>query len=449
MSFFQQALSLFLLICVIFSSSNSSEFLDKRNKRDWSLEGMIQNLLDSIDGDVATTKDVSNITAPANSTVNTTTSPSTSSTTPFVTLSSSITSTTKSVNSNSTSASSTSTFSSTTTPWTTTTDDPQCKSDQTLETVCNVPEVLIGENFWDIYYVMFSDDVIRALLFGCSSGHWCLEDKSFFWNALMMERSERVLKSPLFKGVCESESLTCLHDFVGNHTECKLYQRMQLTMQSIDLLCQLQKEPTTTLECVQHVLAALHVTVVDILRDQNQKEDDEDDGNSCTSPESQITRTFLCLEFKCPGNILLLTSFQPWKWFVGDVMDISARCGYRNDVCQDDTNFTSSTGAKSSGGSSSLSSQSSVTSTGTWTGFSHLTGTEPFDQNESGSALEHTHEDEDDWEHAYGVNMLMGMAVTSLLLLSVMLIGFFIWWRKLLRNRVVKAGYTQLKCDEA
>ncbi|OWF51043.1 uncharacterized protein LOC110449729 [Mizuhopecten yessoensis] len=446
---FLHVLGLSLIICVTISSSKSSKSLAKyrRERRDWSLQGLFQNLLDSIDNDISTTSNVTNITTPAQTPSNSTTSQTTPQTTSPFTLSSSTT-TKRRRNSTTTSSSSSTPFS--TTPLTTTTEDPRCRSDQALDTVCSVPEALVGENFWDVYYIMFSDDVIRALLFSCTSGHWCLYDKLDFWDALMMERAEMVRNSDLFNAVCEIDSLTCLHSFLSNYTECETYKRMQLTLQSINLLCQLKHEVTTTPECIEHVLAALHVTVVDILRDQNQKEYDDTFENNCKSPETQITRTFLCLEHKCPQSTSVLTSFEPWKWFIPDISTISdtiSKCGYRSDVCDDDTKFRNSTGTKSS--SISSSSMSSA-STGAWTDPGHLIGVEPFNPEENGAALENTQEEEEDaWEYAYDANMLLGMAMTSLILLSVMVIGFCLWWRKLHRDRVVKAGYTQLRCDEA
>ncbi|XP_060073541.1 uncharacterized protein LOC132553323 [Ylistrum balloti] len=426
---FLQVWCVFLLICVTFSSSTSL-----------TAYRLFQKVTDSIDNDL--TEDTSNVSSSTNYYLNSTTSSSTLPTTSFVTSST----TTKSVNSTSNSSisrSSTSTLSSTT-PWVTTTDDPKCQSNQALDTVCTVPEALIGEDFWDVYYVMFSDDVIRALLFQCSSGHWCLKDRYDFWDALMMERAEMVRESKLFNAVCEMETLACLHLYIGNYTECELYPRMVLTLQSINLLCQLKQEVTTAPECLQHVIALLHVTIVDILRDQNQKEQNAVDDlmeDSCKSPESQITRSFLCLEHKCQKSVPVLTSFAPWSWFIEDISKISEQCGYTNDICNDDTNFTDTTLAQAS-------SISSSTSTGAWLGLGHVTGARPFDPEEEGSGLEPTQEEEDESEYAYDANMLLGMAVTSLILLSIMVIGFFIWWRNLQRDHVVKAGYTQLKCDE-
>lgn len=51
-----------------------------------------------------------------------------------------------------------------------------------------------------------------------------------------------------------------------------LSQRTNVTKEAIDLICKLKKDADLDINCFEELLISLHVTVVDILRDQNNKQ---------------------------------------------------------------------------------------------------------------------------------------------------------------------------------
>ncbi|WAQ94149.1 hypothetical protein MAR_006620 [Mya arenaria] len=266
-------------------------------------------------------------------------SPSSSSSGSFTSESSSTLSSTSSTKSTSRSGdssmmSSDSSASSTTSPnWITTiVEDTRCFSEAVLQNFCSVGADLVDVSFWDLYSVLFSDTVIDALMIGCTRGSWCLQDRFDYWEALVVERVDMVMNSEIAADMCRPEIRPCLDTVIENFRDCDAFLQMEYTVDALQLICDLKQNPSLTSECYKHALAALHVTLADIMRRnesslQNAKED------ICKSPEEHMTRGLICVTNSCPSEIQAFNGFGPWSWFTSVVDDLIDRCDLDPNKC--------------------------------------------------------------------------------------------------------------------
>lgn len=245
--------SVFLIVCIISSTSTS---VLQREQRE-SVGQVFAHLLDSILGETKNMT-ISNDTLPSTfSLLNTIKSHSTGTSktptpTPSTTSSSSTTTST-----NVTLSPSDVTTETHTTPETVTmTSDSRftlssstteavtlsenCAAEFSFKEFCGngLSDILLDLNIWDVYGVMFSNDVIEALLLNCASGHWCLYDEFDYWNGLMMEKAAMVKDSPIFSQICQSTSISCFEKILTNITDCpieqvcKMFQKVLLGVHS-------------------------------------------------------------------------------------------------------------------------------------------------------------------------------------------------------------------------
>jgi hypothetical protein len=101
-----------------------------------------------------------------------------------------------------------------------------CAAEFSFKELCGngLSDILLDLNIWDVYGVMFSNDVIEALLLNCASGHWCLYDEFDYWNGLMMEKAAMVKDSPIFSQICQATSISCFENILTNVTDCPIEQ---------------------------------------------------------------------------------------------------------------------------------------------------------------------------------------------------------------------------------
>ena len=104
--------------------------------------------------------------------------------------------------------------------------EERCGAEYTFTQLCGktLPQLLVDLTIWDVYAVIFSNDVIEALLLNCNSGHWCLYDEFDYWNGLMMEKATMVRGSEMFSQICQATSLSCLDTFLQNVTGCPIQE---------------------------------------------------------------------------------------------------------------------------------------------------------------------------------------------------------------------------------
>lgn len=91
-----------------------------------------------------------------------------------------------------------------------------------LQSLCSedLPSLVKIANIWDIYYVMFSDDVINELLLNCASGEWCIQDEFDIFRAKMAEKADMVTRSAVFAETCQELSLECLDTAAQKFESC-------------------------------------------------------------------------------------------------------------------------------------------------------------------------------------------------------------------------------------
>lgn len=91
-----------------------------------------------------------------------------------------------------------------------------------LQSLCSedLPSLVKIANIWDIYYVMFSDEVINELLLNCASGEWCIQDEFDIFRAKMAEKADMVTHSAVFAETCQELSLECLDTVVQEFESC-------------------------------------------------------------------------------------------------------------------------------------------------------------------------------------------------------------------------------------
>lgn len=91
-----------------------------------------------------------------------------------------------------------------------------------LQSLCteDLPSLIKIANIWDIYYVMFSDDVINELLLNCASGEWCIQDEFDIFRAKMAEKADMVTRSAVFAETCQELSLECLDTAAQKFESC-------------------------------------------------------------------------------------------------------------------------------------------------------------------------------------------------------------------------------------
>lgn len=109
--------------------------------------------------------------------------------------------------------------------------EARCGAEFTLTELCGtgLSSLLVDLNIWDVYGIMFSNDVIEALLLNCATGHWCLYDEFSYWNGLMMEKAAMVKDSEIFSQICQSHSLSCFDTFLNNVTGCPIQEVRTIT----------------------------------------------------------------------------------------------------------------------------------------------------------------------------------------------------------------------------
>lgn len=91
-----------------------------------------------------------------------------------------------------------------------------------LQSLCSedLPSLAKIANIWDIYYVLFSDEVINELLLNCASGDWCIQDEFDIFRAKMAEKADMVTHSAVFAETCQELSLECLDTAVQKFESC-------------------------------------------------------------------------------------------------------------------------------------------------------------------------------------------------------------------------------------
>lgn len=207
-----------------------------------------------------------------------------------------------------------------------------------LQSLCseNLPSLVKIANIWDIYYVMFSDEVINELLLNCASGEWCIQDEFDIFRAKMAEKADMVTHSAVFAETCQELSLECLDTVVQEFESCSFGKRLNFTLEAVRLMCAIRDMTSSNLQCTAQVLSSLHVTIMDILRKENEKQDLNTafDNEVCRTTQGLMTKTYLCTSSRCPTEIKdALGSFKPWSWFLDDVNQLKVTCQLENDTC--------------------------------------------------------------------------------------------------------------------
>ncbi|XP_053373860.1 uncharacterized protein LOC123531268 [Mercenaria mercenaria] len=224
---------------------------------------------------------------------------------------------------------STSTWKQESTPYPT--EEDRCYTDAVFQNFCPVPEDMTDVSFWDLYSVLFSDTVLEALMVGCSKGSWCIKDRYDYWDSLIAERVDMVMNSEIAASMCNPTVQPCVSRVVNSFVNCSMYPQMVFTSEVLQLVCGLKRNAELTTSCFKHVLSALHVTLADILRGE---EDQEKSYDTCTSPEANMTRGLICVENSCPRETETFHSFKPWAWFTSVVNDLIMECHYDSTKCK-------------------------------------------------------------------------------------------------------------------
>lgn len=207
-----------------------------------------------------------------------------------------------------------------------------------LQSLCteDLPSLVKIANIWDIYYVMFSDDVINELLLNCASGEWCIQDEFDIFRAKMAEKADMVTRSAVFAETCQELSLECLDTAAQKFESCSFGKRLNFTLEAVRLMCAIRDMTSSNQQCTAQVLSSLHVTIMDILRKENEKQDLNTafDNEVCRTTQGLMTKTYLCTSSRCPTDIKdVLGSFKPWSWFLDDINELKATCQLGNDTC--------------------------------------------------------------------------------------------------------------------
>lgn len=207
-----------------------------------------------------------------------------------------------------------------------------------LQSLCSedLPSLVKIANIWDIYYVLFSDEVINELLLNCASGEWCIQDEFDIFRAKMAEKADMVSLSTMFGETCKELSLMCLETAVLKFESCSYGKRLKFTLDAVKLMCAIRGMTSSNLQCTAQVLSSLHVTIMDILRKENEKQDLNTafDNDVCRTTQGLMTKTYLCTSSRCPEEIKdALSSFKPWSWFLDDVNDLKVTCQLENNTC--------------------------------------------------------------------------------------------------------------------
>lgn len=311
--------------------------------------------------------------------------------------------------------------------------DERCGAEYTFTQLCGktLPQLLVDLTIWDVYSVIFSNDVIEALLLNCNSGRWCLYDEFDYWNGLMMEKATMVKSSEIFSQICEATS--CLNTFLQNVTGCPIEERMNFTVEALDLLCDMRKTNDVDLSCYGHLLATFHVTVVEFLRDSNNKALREGiyDGD-CQTPEILMTRSFLCVEGKCPNQDANLKSFTPWQWFIPNIEQSKKQCDLSGDTCDDKAIFGPQ-----------------ATSAYTTEAFSTFTRTTTPTQVPNIPVLSGEQTGKEDGETNTSIlskmTLVLGVSAGGIIAISGFFVLVYACWRKHGYLRADKVGYTPLR----
>lgn len=267
-----------------------------------------------------------------------------------------------------------------------------CYVDATLKNFCDVPEELTGISFWDLYSMIFSDVVLDALIAECSRGEWCLKGEYDYWNAVIAERVDMVMKSEISSSMCQPDVEACITKVVNSYTNCSIHEQMTYTSTVIHLLCELKRNPELTPECFERTLQALYVTLADIVRgiDEN-KEAVTASGDPCQQPEAHMTRAIICILNSCPSEKDIFESFPPWAWFTNVVDSVIEKCSLDTTICE-------------------------------------------------GLLQEVTMA----WLYNYDMKIMIGVTVASLVTSLLMIFIGCTFWRRHRRNVVIKEGYQQL-----
>lgn len=286
---------------------------------------------------------------------------------------------------------------------------PICEVDDILSAYCpDLPPALSTLSFWDIYYTFFSDMVLEALLLNCSSGHWCLRDRFNDFEAILMEKTEMVMTSEVFTDVCQEVTERCLQNVVDMTSECSTYERTNFTKEAIDLICKLKKDENLDINCFEELLISLHVTVIDILRDQNTKQQTVEAGfvdDTCKTPEAEMSKTFVCLEGRCPGHSTDLANFRNWKWFSPDVQVLQDECDFEDDTCNSKYRTVS-----------------------------------PVEAN--------THQIGIAWTEPVSMHTMIGISVGTFVSVIALTVVVYLCWKSHLKAKKSKEGYSPLRNDE-
>lgn len=316
----------------------------------------------------------------------------------------------------------------------------RCGAEFTLTELCGtgLSSLLVDLNIWDVYGIMFSNDVIEALLLNCATGHWCLYDEFSYWNGLMMEKAAMVKDSEIFSQICQSSSLSCFDTFLNNVTGCPIQERMNFTVEAINMLCDMRNDHQLDLTCYGHLLAAYHVTVVEFLRDKNNKKLQEGvfENAACQSPEVLMTKSVLCVEAKCPSHNELLLNFSPWQWFSPNVSKIKEDCHLPADTCDEDATFgptatTSTYMTTDEPMTSSLPTQTTIIP-----GMANdaLSGSGNGDDGNT-----------NDGSFVSEMTMILGVCAGIIIAVSGLFVLIYSCWRKHGLRRIDKVGYTPLR----
>ncbi|XP_061193899.1 uncharacterized protein LOC133202140 [Saccostrea echinata] len=214
-----------------------------------------------------------------------------------------------------------------------------CAARDILQSLCtdDLPSLVKIANIWDVYYVLFSDDVMNELLLNCASGEWCIRDEFDIFRAKMAEKADMVMNSAMFSEACGQVSLECLQSAVQHLESCSFGPRLSFMLESVRLMCSVRDVTSSSdIQCTSQILAALHVTLMDILRKENNKQDLNTafENDKCRTTEALMTRTYLCTCSKCIDTVNgMLSSFRPWLWFIDDVDTLKVTCHYENNTC--------------------------------------------------------------------------------------------------------------------
>lgn len=211
-------------------------------------------------------------------------------------------------------------------------EDDRCYSDAVMQNLCPVPNDMIDVSFWDLYSVLFSDTVLDALIMGCARGSWCLKDRFDYWDALISERVDMVMNSEIASTMCQADVQSCIGITVQTFNNCLIQEQMEFTAEALKLVCDLKDNAVLTASCYKHVITALHVTLADVMREEEQQMETTSQ-DTCHSPEAQMTKGLICVANSCPGEADSFQSFSPWSWFTSVVDDLITTCDLDTSKC--------------------------------------------------------------------------------------------------------------------